>query len=241
MSALFSHAIRWEWTERNPITSVRQSAKRHRTPDILTPEEIMAILDRIARPSSDGGRTGRFHRVATGRTHRPSMAGCGLREPCNPCAPFSRDDGPGRSQDGSFRKRCTARRCSSEVTAQTPGRPVRTIAKQIGSLRSPTMKGKQPLWPETLWRRYGRPAVKAAKIEKRVGFHTFRHTYTTLLTQNNEEVKVVQELLRHANSRITLDLYVQAGMPNKRLAQASLFGWSQQGKQPLALLDHIGP
>src|ERR1022692_963571 len=58
---------------------------------------------------------------------------------------------------------------------------------------SPTMKGKQPLWPEILWRRYGRQAVKAAKIEKRVGFHTFRHTYTTLLTQNNEEVKVVQE------------------------------------------------
>jgi len=43
-----------------------------------------------------------------------------------------------------------------------------------------------------------------------------------LLTQNNEEVKVVQELLRHANSRITLDLYAQAGMPNKRLAQSKL-------------------
>ena len=40
MSALFSHAIRWEWTERNPIKSVRQSAKRMRTPDVLTPEEI---------------------------------------------------------------------------------------------------------------------------------------------------------------------------------------------------------
>ena len=43
---------------------------------------------------------------------------------------------------------------------------------------------KQPLWPETLWRRYGRPEVKEEKIQKRVGFHTFRHTYTTLLTQN---------------------------------------------------------
>ena len=38
-------------------------------------------------------------------------------------------------------------------------------------------------------------------ITERVCFHTFRHTYTTLLTQNNEDVKVVQELLRHANSR----------------------------------------
>lgn len=87
---------------------------------------------------------------------------------------------------------------------------------------SVTMKGEQPLWPETLWRRYGRPAVKAAGIQKRVGFHTFRHTYTTLLTQNNEDVKVVQELLRHANSRITLDLYAQAGMQEKRHAQSRL-------------------
>jgi len=35
-------------------------------------------------------------------------------------------------------------------------------------------------------------------------------------------VKVVQELLRHANSRITLDLYAQAGMPEKRLAQSKV-------------------
>jgi integrase len=46
-----------------------------------------------------------------------------------------------------------------------------------------------------------------------------RHTYTTLLTQNSEDIKVVQELLRHANSRITLDLYAQAGMTEKRKAQ----------------------
>ena len=44
MSALYSHAIRWEWTEKNPITSVRQSAKRQKAPDVLTPEEIMAFL-----------------------------------------------------------------------------------------------------------------------------------------------------------------------------------------------------
>ncbi|SRR5579883_407918 len=67
-----------------------------------------------------------------------------------------------------------------------------------------------------------RRAAKAAKIQKRVRFHTFRHTYTTLLTQNNDEVKVVQEFLLHGNSRITLDLYAQVGMPNKRLAQSKL-------------------
>jgi len=84
------------------------------------------------------------------------------------------------------------------------------------------MHGKQPHWPKTLWRRYGKTAAVRAGILKRVGFHTFRHTYTTLLTRNNEDVKVVQELLRHANSRITLDLYAQAGMPEKRLAQSKV-------------------
>ena len=73
---------------------------------------------RTARTSSNGGRTGRFHRFATWRTDRFAMGGCGLREPRNPCSPFRCDDGPGRSEDGSFRKGCTARRCFGRVSAQ---------------------------------------------------------------------------------------------------------------------------
>jgi len=50
----------------------------------------------------------------------------------------------------------------------------------------------------------------------------FLHAGLTLLTQNSEDVKVLQELVRHANSRITFDLYAQAGMPEKRLAQSKI-------------------
>src|SRR5215469_6988870 len=50
LSALYSHAIRWEWAEKNPITSVRQSAKRQKAPDVLTPEEIMAFLKELSDP-----------------------------------------------------------------------------------------------------------------------------------------------------------------------------------------------
>ncbi len=50
MSALVSHAIRWEWTARNPITSVRQSAKRESVPDVLTPEELAALLLKLPEP-----------------------------------------------------------------------------------------------------------------------------------------------------------------------------------------------
>jgi len=69
-------------------------------------------------------------------------------------------------------------------------------ASACGSCRQTTALARN------LWRRYGRPAVKAANIQKRVGFLTFRHTYTTLLTENNEEVKVVREI---ANSLQVLE------------------------------------
>ena len=41
-----------------------------------------------------------------------------------------------------------------------------------------------------------RPTAKKAKITKRTGGHTFRHTYSTRLKGNAEDVKVVQELMR---------------------------------------------
>jgi hypothetical protein len=47
-------------------------------------------------------------------------------------------------------------------------------------------------------------------------------------------VKVVQELLRHANSRITLDLYAQAGMPEKWLAQSKVVKMVLEKKSAVA-------
>ena len=44
MSAVFNHAIRHEWMDRNPITKVRTSAKRLREPDVLSPAEIASLL-----------------------------------------------------------------------------------------------------------------------------------------------------------------------------------------------------
>ena len=60
------------------------------------------------------------------------------------------------------------------------------------------------------------------KVTKRIGWHTLRHTYATLLKANETDVRVVQELLRHANSKTTLDLYAQALTPAKREAQGKV-------------------
>ena len=68
-------------------------------------------------------------------------------------------------------------------------------------------------------RRYIHPAAAEAGISKRIGWHTFRRSLATLLAANGENVKVVQELLRHANSTITLELYTQGDINAKRAAQ----------------------
>jgi site-specific recombinase XerD len=67
-----------------------------------------------------------------------------------------------------------------------------------------------------------RPAAQRAGIIKRIGWHTFRHTFSTLLVANGENVKVVQELMRHASSRCTLEIYSQAHIQAKRQAQQRL-------------------
>ena len=87
---------------------------------------------------------------------------------------------------------------------------------------SPRMKGKQPCWPDNLMKRYIRPVAHKAGITKNIGWHTFRHSFGTLLKANGEDVKTVQELLRHANSRITLDVYTQAVNSHKRAAQSKV-------------------
>jgi len=48
----------------------------------------------------------------------------------------------------------------------------------------------------------------------------FRHTLSTLLHANGEDVKTVQSLLRHANPGITLGTYTYAVNSKKREAQS---------------------
>jgi integrase len=220
-SALFSHAIRWEWTARNPITSVRQSAKRESVPDVLTPEELAALLLKLPEPLRTAAELDAFTGLRRGELiglqwedvdfenlsiHvRRSVV---MMVQGSPKTEASAKDVP---LDAALAESLLKLRLSSPYNRS-----------QDWVFASPRMKGKQPYWPDALWKRHGRVAVTKAGISKHVCFHTFRHTYTTLLTQNKEDIKVVQELLRHANSRITLDLYAQANMGEKRLAQSKL-------------------
>jgi integrase len=70
---------------------------------------------------------------------------------------------------------------------------------------SPYRHGRQPYWPTAGMEDHIRPAALRAGIRKRVGWHTLRHTFGTLVKSQGADVKTTQELMRHANASITLD------------------------------------
>ena len=77
--------------------------------------------------------------------------------------------------------------------------------------------------------KYSKPALERARVTKQVSYHTFRHTFGTLLNANGENPKVVQELLRHASLRVTTDVCMQAVGPQKREAQSNLVKLVRRG------------
>jgi integrase len=66
------------------------------------------------------------------------------------------------------------------------------------------------------------PCGAEGGIQHRFGWHTFRHSYSTLLRSVGTEFKVMQELLRHSSTRSTMDVYTQAITPAKHAAQAAV-------------------
>ncbi|MEW6424324.1 MAG: tyrosine-type recombinase/integrase [Bacillota bacterium] len=74
--------------------------------------------------------------------------------------------------------------------------------------------------PRAFTRRYER-LLKKAGIPK-TSFHNLRHTFATLLLEAGEEMKTVQELLRHARLNITADIYTTVTEKLKKKASAKI-------------------
>jgi site-specific recombinase XerD len=87
---------------------------------------------------------------------------------------------------------------------------------------SPDKQGTQPYWPTAGMEDHVRPAAQRAGIEKQIGWHTFRHTFATLVNSAGADVATTQALMRHANASITMDRYVPPVTPAKREAQSRL-------------------
>lgn len=221
MHALFNHAMRWEFFDRNPITLVRQSAKRERIPDVLTVEEIGKLLSELREP----WRTAVYVAVTTGLRVSELLA---LK-----WADVDFSAGEIKLSRGIVRQRI------GEMKTEASRKPVPMdagLADVLTNWRevapynqgadyifaSPDRHGRQPYWPNAAMEDHIRPAAQRAGISKRVGWHTMRHTFGTLVNSEGADVATTQALMRHANASITMDRYVQAVTPAKRAAHSRL-------------------
>ncbi len=230
MSVLFNHAIRHEFLPQgtNPITMVRQSAKRMHAPDILEVSELVDLFDQL----SHRDRAMVMLDVVTG-LRRSELIGLKWRDVDFEQLELSVTRSVYRQRVG---------RCKTEISRKpVPLDP--WVAEEMLTWKRATpynqpedwvfastrKKGKQPYSPDSILKRCIRPAATRAEIAKHIGWHTFRRTFSTLLKANGEDVKVVQELLRHATVKMTLEVYAQAVTPDKRKAQSKVAGMLQAG------------
>ena len=79
----------------------------------------------------------------------------------------------------------------------------------------------RPWWAHHIQQERIAPAGVRANLG-RIGWHTFRHTYSSMLRHLGVDVKVQQELLRHADIRTTMNIYTQAMPTALREANATV-------------------
>jgi len=244
MSVLFNHAWRHELFDRNPIKLVRQSAKRRAAPNVLAPAEIKLLLD---------------HLDLRERTLVLVAASTGLRQ----SELFALKWGDIDFSQGTMNVTRSITygivgQCKTE-TSQKPV-PVHSIlAEELTQWRDRCRyretddwvfanehhRGCHPYWGQAILRGIIRPVADRIGIKRRIGWHTFRHTYSTLLRSVGTEFKVMQELMRHSSLRSTIDIYTQAVTPAKHAAQAAVlslvFSAEPRGKVQSAESEQTQP
>jgi integrase len=218
LSVVFSHARRYDLFDGNPIQFVRQSAKRRKIPHILNADEIRRLL-RVVKPLY---RVLIFTDVTTGLRQSELF---GLK--------WSDVD----FEYGQINViRSVVHGVISNCKTESSMKPIPMgpeLAKVLQEWKLQTRYpapddwvfasartgGKRPMWGENMIRKPVRRALRKLGIYKAIGWHTFRHSYSTLLRSLGTDIKVQQDLLRHSSVRLTLDTYTQAVTSAKRAAQ----------------------
>jgi integrase len=221
-SVLYSHAIRYEWLTFNPISKVRTSSKPLREKDVISPEEFQALLGELSGrdramvllAGSTGLRRSEMIALSWKDVNATTLEVTVLRS----CV--RNRFGPGKSN--SSRRPVPLHPLVLEALLVWKRESLYTGEADF-VFASTRLKGKKPMAPDNLLKRYIRPALERAGIAgKTIGWHNFRHSLATNLRAMGVDVKVAQELLRHANVRTTLDIYTRAVSAQKREANAKV-------------------
>ena len=216
---IYEHARRWELTDRNPIDLVRQRGGRRCIPRVLTPGEIRLLLAQLVEP---------YHTMVL-------VAAClGLR--ASEIMGLQWQDFSWEDLTVLIRRGVVNGRSGDTKTeASQKSLPIDPrLGCSLQELRKGSLhKGPQdwvfansvgrPRGQENILHRHLRPAALRAGIGK-IGWHTFRHSHSTILRGAGADIKVQQELLPHSTIQSTMNTYTQAISEQKRSANSMVVG-----------------
>jgi len=239
MSALFSHAVRWEFCTHNPISSgipvgvggksgpsvgVRVSAKRRRCPLVLSSEQVASGLGHLEFRDQllvflDGALG-----VRRGELGALRWMDCDF-------------EGMAFSVRHSYYWRHSGHLKATKTEASARLLPMHPVLNQaLLEWRSQShysrpedfvfpshrFKGLKPLDLAAVLKRQIKLAFAKPGIIG-VGWHTFRHTVGTMLAEMGEHQLTIRDYLRHSNLHVT-NKYLQSTAESKRRAQDKLVG-----------------
>jgi len=217
MHTLLQAAILWGLIENNPVNPVRQSRKRLKKPRVLTPAEFKLLLGQLSEPYKSmvitvaclGLRVCELLGLQWGdldfenltvKIQRSIVEG----EVNEPKTEASESTLP---LDPDLAEVLLAHKAGSHYKAYSDY----VFAGATGN----------PPWPDGILADHLKPAATRAEIGN-VGWHTFRHSYSTLLHSLGTTPAVQKELLRHADIQTTLNIYTQAVSSEKREAASKV-------------------
>jgi integrase len=237
MSALFSHAVRWEICSHNPISSgsavgsggqrgpsvgVRISAKRQKAPLVLSPEQVKQGLTElqfrdqllVLLIGALGARRGEIGALRWMDCDFPREA-------------FHIQHSYYWGHGGHLK--ATKTEASAKPLPMLPALKKALVEWKAQSpytgeadfvFPSIRRKGQKPLDLAAVMKRRIKPAFGKLGI-RGVGWHTFRHSAGSILADMGEHQLTIRDYLRHSNLNVT-NQYLQATSKTKRLAQEKL-------------------
>lgn len=218
MHVLFQCARRREFVQANPIELVRQSARRRAIPRVLTPDEFFALIGQLKEPY----RTMVLVAGCLG-LRASEVTGLQWQDISWNALTLTIQRGVVHGREGEAKTEASEKPIpvDPELATELLNHRNRSAYVQPADYVFAGDSGK-PRWQETILADHIKPAAVKAGITGKVGWHTLRHTYSTLLRALGTDVKVQQELLRHADVSTTLNVYTQALSTQKREAASKI-------------------
>jgi len=237
MSALFSHAVRWEFCGHNPISSgipvgsggkrgpstgVRISAKRQRSPLVLSSEQVkLGLAELEFRDQLLVFLEGALG-IRQGELGALRWLSCDFEN-----MTISVQHSYYWRRGGNLKS--TKTEASAKLLPMHPSLKHSLQEWRSQSLYnkpedfvfpSERLRGSKPLDLASVLKKKIQPAFRRIGITG-VGWHTFRHSVGTMLAEMGEHQLTIRDYLRHGNLHVT-NKYLQATSKTKRLAQDKL-------------------